>query len=919
MTTKQVLVCSYHAPSADQDSGARRLCDFLRFFQEAGWGAAFLAADGIGDERAARRLRQQGIPVFDGPTTDLRDLLAARPYDLALLAFWRNGERCIPALREVSPRTRVIVDSVDLHFLREARRAFQGPRSSAAVNHLDDGHASRMAREINTYAAADGVLAVSEKEAHLINDLVGDPRLAYTVPDGEELGPPGLPFAQRKGILSVGSFQHHPNVGAVEYLCKDILPRLDDTVAAEHPVYVVGNALNDTVRGFAKDLPHVRMVGWVPSVEPYFSAARISVVPLLYGAGTKRKVIQALMTGTPTVSTRIGVEGLPVRDGEHVLIADDASRFAECMTRLLTDPDLWTTLAEGGRSLIAQTHSRALARGRFQEAVGEVLARTPKGPPRWEVLQRRVTSRWDQRSYQQLTREVQVAVRGAVPPGATVAVVSKGDPEMVRFDERRGKHFPQGEDGGYAGHYPADGASAVAHLEAVRRGGAEFLVIPGVASWWLDHYPEFRQHLESHYREVSGRQDVCLIYALRGPNGEGAAWKVNGLAQARGPAGLAALANEEGPARLDPADRGVRLIAFYLPQFHPIPENDHWWGEGFTEWRNVVKAEPLFARHYQPHVPADLGFYDLRSPETREHQAEMAREYGIHGFCYYHYWFSGKRLLDRPFNEVLASGKPDFPFCLCWANDPWSRRWDGRTQDLLQAQTYSPEDDLSHIRWLLPALSDPRAIQADGKPLFLVYRAKDLPDARRTTETWREEVRKAGLPGVYLVAVETAWDLGWDATAVGFDAKVLFQPQFGRLITSARRMAVPGREGLQVYDYGETWRALAALESVSYTRFDTVFPGWDNTARRGADAVVFHNSTPDEYARWLVHALEKAQQHPASARFVFINAWNEWAEGCHLEPDLRSGRGYLEATRHALDRCPAVRVRRPRSELSYGT
>jgi lipopolysaccharide biosynthesis protein len=278
----------------------------------------------------------------------------------------------------------------------------------------------------------------------------------------------------------------------------------------------------------------------------------------------------------------------------------------------------------------------------------------------------------------------------------------------------------------------------------------------------------------------------------------------------------------------------------------------------------------------------------------------MAKEYGIHGFCYYHYWFEGKRLLERPFNEVLASGRPDFPFCLCWANDPWSRRWDGRTRDLLQPQTYSPEDDVAHIRWLIPALSDPRAIQVDGKPMFLVYRAKELPDARRTTDTWRQEVCKAGLKGIYLVAMETAWDLGWDATAVGFDAKVLFQPQFGMLLNSASRLTVPGRENLQVYDYGDTWRALAEPQPVSYTRFDTVCPGWDNAARVGAKAVVLHNSTPDEYAAWLGYALEKAQQHPPETRFVFINAWNEWAEGCHLEPDSRHGLAYLEKTKGVL-------------------
>src|ERR1700682_5554230 len=183
-----------------------------------------------------------------------------------------------------------------------------------------------------------------------------------------------------------------------------------------------------------------------------------------------------------------------------------------------------------------------------------------------------------------------------------------------------------------------------------------------------------------------------------------------------------------------------KLISMYLPQFHPIPENDEWWGTGFTEWANVTKARPKYRKHYQPHLPSDLGFYDLRLSETREAQAELAKRYGIHGFCYYHYWFNGKRLLERPFTEVLASGNPDFPFCLCWANENWTRRWDGREQETLLRQRYSPEDDRAHIRALLPAFEDARYIRVEGKPFFVVYRTGHMPDPRRTAEIWREEV-----------------------------------------------------------------------------------------------------------------------------------------------------------------------------------
>src|SRR5918994_2510598 len=346
-------------------------------------------------------------------------------------------------------------------------------------------------------------------------------------------------------------------------------------------------------------------------------------------------------------------------------------------------------------------------------------------------------------------------------------------------------------------------------------------------------------------------------------------------------------------------NKNIRAIAIYLPQFHQIPENDEWWGKGFTEWTNVVKAKPLFPGHYQPHLPADLGFYDLRLPETRQAQADLAKEYGIYGFCYYHYWFNGKQLLERPFDEVLRSGEPNFPFCLCWANEPWSRRWDGRPRDILQPQSYSDEDDIAHISWLMPALRDPRAMRIEGKPVFIVYQARDLPNPARTAETWRGEVSKAGLEGIYLITVETGWDAGWDATQEGFDAKVLFMPQFSVLRT-APRLWVTENKDLQVYDYQKAWPILANPDPVSYRRYDTVFPKWDNSPRVGESATVLHNSTHESYEHWLRQAIAKAQQQPSDHQIVFINAWNEWAEGAHLEPDILHGRAYLEATRRAL-------------------
>ena len=344
----------------------------------------------------------------------------------------------------------------------------------------------------------------------------------------------------------------------------------------------------------------------------------------------------------------------------------------------------------------------------------------------------------------------------------------------------------------------------------------------------------------------------------------------------------------------------VRLISFYLPQFHPIPENDAWWGKGFTEWTNVTRARPNFAGHHQPQLPGDLGFYDLRLPEIRRQQAELAQRYGIHGFCYYYYWFNGHRLLNRPLDEVLASGEPDFPFCVCWANENWSRRWDGRESELLMEQHYSPEDDLAFIRGLLPALADPRYIRVRGRPLLLVYRASLLPDALATTDRWRQECVRAGLPEPYLACVYSFRE--GETRAAGFDAAVEFPPH-GHAIPAAtpESMCNPEFKG-RFYDYAATARSFAALQYPGETVFRGVMPAWDNTARRQHDSDIFLGATPELYEEWLRRMIaETREQRFGDERLLFVNAWNEWAEGNHLEPDARYGFGYLEATRRALD------------------
>jgi lipopolysaccharide biosynthesis protein len=337
----------------------------------------------------------------------------------------------------------------------------------------------------------------------------------------------------------------------------------------------------------------------------------------------------------------------------------------------------------------------------------------------------------------------------------------------------------------------------------------------------------------------------------------------------------------------------VRAIAFYLPQFYPTIENDRWWGPGFTEWTNVVRGDPLFEGHYQPRLPADLGFYDLRVPEVREEQADFASRHGIEGFCYWHYWFEGERLLSRPFDEVLASGRPEFPFCLSWANETWSRRWHGAgiPDEILQEQTYSERDDVDHARWLLPAFADPRYISVDGRPIYLVYRPHDLPDPRRTTEAFREACVREGLPEPYLIGLN-AHRPNEDTRPLGFDCTLNFEPQLS---------AVPGptEPGLKIYDYTIATQSMRD-QSRDYPIHPCVMVSWDNTPRRGKDGIVFINSTPETFGRHLRDAAESVTQECAEERLLFINAWNEWAEGNHLEPDLRHGVGWLEAVQQVV-------------------
>lgn len=354
-------------------------------------------------------------------------------------------------------------------------------------------------------------------------------------------------------------------------------------------------------------------------------------------------------------------------------------------------------------------------------------------------------------------------------------------------------------------------------------------------------------------------------------------------------------------------DALARVIAFYLPQFHPIPENDQWWGKGFTEWTNVAKAKPLFRGHYQPHVPADIGFYDLRVPETRVVQTELAKKYGVGGFCYYHYWFGGRRILERPFNEVLESGEPDFPFCICWANHSWNSIWDGSPDRMLIEQTYpGMKDHEAHFYWFLRAFTDHRYITVDGKPLFLIYRPDDIPEIHKVADFWRELAIKSGLKGLHLVGI-SHWSPNWNPHARGLDAFILQRlPQRnGRIhwhfpLIKLRMLISRKKYDLSIYSYEKALNFLLPKNKIDFMDYPCVLPNWDNTPRCGLNGLVLHGSTPELFRSHLQMALEKIASYPPEHRMIFLKAWNEWAEGNHVEPDLRFGHGYLEVIKEEV-------------------
>lgn len=343
-----------------------------------------------------------------------------------------------------------------------------------------------------------------------------------------------------------------------------------------------------------------------------------------------------------------------------------------------------------------------------------------------------------------------------------------------------------------------------------------------------------------------------------------------------------------------------RVIAFYLPQFHPIPENDLWWGKGFTEWTNVAKAKPLYPGHSQPHVPADLGFYDLRVPETRAAQAELAKTYGIEGFCYYHYWFAGKQLLHRPFNEVLESGQPDLPFCLCWANQTWSGIWHGSPDRILIEQTYPGNADyVAHFRYLLRAFQDTRYMTVDGKPIFVIFRPMQIPELIRFTELFRELANRSGLRGLHLVGVDRP---GWRPSDHGFDASITprLPSRWVSWRTPLKKLSYIYRRHAgwpEIFSYEEEYLEMIQPKIDGIENYPCVIPNWDNTPRSGNRGFVLHGSSPSLFKKQLETAFKVNCGISEQRNIIFLKSWNEWAEGNYVEPDLEHGLGYLEAIR----------------------
>ncbi len=504
---KRALVCAPLLPEFDREGGSRRIYHFIRFLRDEGWSVTFVCENALpGKERYVQILQQMGVATYIGFGDQAAEAIEASRFDLAILAFWHVAESHAEWITNLSPATAIVVESVDLHWLRNARRAYLDGDAGG----LDEDFGREMIREMNVYAQADAVFTVSEKEANMVNDILGGTARAIAVPDCDFIPPSPRRFEEREGMLFVGNFRHPPNQDAVAFLCREILPELPTTLRREHPLFVVGNGLDQRVAQLADGVEGVRMVGWVPSVAPYLQQARVSVVPLRYGAGTKRKLMQAMMAETPSVTTTIGIEGFELENGEGALIADEPRDFAAALGQLLEDAELWTQVAKAGSRRIHDLHGPASVKRRFFEAVQNALQARAQRAARMK-LEPIIPNR-RQRELE-VIRQVSSTV---LAPGSRVLVVSRGDPDLLALGDCAASHFPQADDGRYAGYHPKDSQSAIEHLEEFRhRGAADYLIFPGTAFWWLEHYSKFARHLEESCAKVWS-DEHCLIYQLNG-------------------------------------------------------------------------------------------------------------------------------------------------------------------------------------------------------------------------------------------------------------------------------------------------------------------------------------------------------------------------------------------------------------------
>jgi lipopolysaccharide biosynthesis protein len=354
----------------------------------------------------------------------------------------------------------------------------------------------------------------------------------------------------------------------------------------------------------------------------------------------------------------------------------------------------------------------------------------------------------------------------------------------------------------------------------------------------------------------------------------------------------------------------MRAIAFYLPQYHPIPENDEWWGTGFTEWTNVRKTKPLFRDHQQPKIPTDLGYYDLRDDSARKAQADLARASGISGFCYWHYWFAGRRLLERPFAEVLKSGEPDFPFCLGWANESWAGVWHGNPDQILMQQSYpGAEDEERHFRLVEEAFKDPRYLTIDDKPIFYIYKPRLIPESQRFVDHWQNLAIKVGLKGVYFIGEDVLIDEDpWDYKASGFDAVVPNSPGVAFLRLAKKRFYPRYLFPRLIHKFAKHPVLHRYADFIEHNLVDpghddfypSVVPNWDNTPRVGRNGFVLTGLSPDLFRQQLQQAVSQVENRKEDHRLIFVKSWNEWAEGNYLEPDLELGHAYLDVCKDVL-------------------